>query len=155
MNNGDGSRVFNIDDGNIVANIDVEIIGLTLTGGDVTRHRQAEISIVPSIAEDLSIRLGSTNLTGTRPRSAAACTASAAIRASAALTVASSTISGNSAVRVAAESTARATILTVTDSTISGNAANSSGGGISYILTVTVRLAHSTITGNVADADEQ
>ncbi len=36
MNNGDGSRVFNIDDGNAGNLLDVSISGLTLTGGDVT-----------------------------------------------------------------------------------------------------------------------
>jgi len=33
---GDGSRIFNIDDGSSATSIDVEIRGLTLTGGDVT-----------------------------------------------------------------------------------------------------------------------
>jgi hypothetical protein len=33
---GDGSRIFNIDDGNDVVAINVELVGLTLTGGDVT-----------------------------------------------------------------------------------------------------------------------
>ena len=35
-NNGDGSRIFNIDDGNSLEQIDVSISGLTLTGGDVS-----------------------------------------------------------------------------------------------------------------------
>ena len=36
VNNGDGSRVFNIDDGNDANLLDVSISGLTLTGGDVS-----------------------------------------------------------------------------------------------------------------------
>ena len=35
MNNGDGSRLFNIDDGNAAEEKSVAISGLTLTGGDV------------------------------------------------------------------------------------------------------------------------
>ena len=34
-NYGDGSRIFNIDDGNSLTDIHVELVGLTLTGGDV------------------------------------------------------------------------------------------------------------------------
>ncbi len=43
-NSGDGSRVFNIDDGNALSAINVGISGLTLTGGDVTGSGGAILS---------------------------------------------------------------------------------------------------------------
>jgi hypothetical protein len=50
-NNGDGSRVFSLDDGNVGTAFNVEIAGLTLTGGDVTGLGGAILN-----SESLSLR---------------------------------------------------------------------------------------------------
>lgn len=77
-NNGDGSRVFRIDDDNANSTIDVQIIGLTITGGDVNDHGGGIFSSESlflsgvvvrdnAVAIDLGgcvIRNGSTNLAG-------------------------------------------------------------------------------------------
>ncbi|MEX2308382.1 MAG: right-handed parallel beta-helix repeat-containing protein [Pirellulales bacterium] len=68
------------------------------------------------------------------------------------VTVTSSTISGNSADNGGGIYN-QGDNLTVTDSTISSNATRTHGGGISAPFGA-VRLAHSTITGNVADSDQ-
>ncbi len=138
---GNGSRVFNIDDGNIFANIDVEIVGLTITGGDVTGSGGGILT-----REDLSI-------VSCTIRDNAATTGGGFHSIGGNLTVASSTISGNAASSSGGGIYSQSVSLTVTNSTISGNSANSNGGGISTPYGG-VSLAHSTITGNVADADQ-
>ena len=140
VNNGDGSRVFNIDDGNLFANIDVEIVGLTLTGGDVTGSGGGILT-----REDLTI-------TSSTISDNAATTGGGFHSIGGNLTVASSTISGNAANSNGGGIYSQSVSLTVTNSTISGNTAKSNGGGISTPYGG-VSLAHSTITGNVADAD--
>jgi hypothetical protein len=44
-NDGDGSRTFNISDGNSATQIDVTIEGLTITGGDVLQHGGGILSV--------------------------------------------------------------------------------------------------------------
>jgi hypothetical protein len=139
INNGDGSRVFNIDNVNNVTNAIVQITGLTLTGGDVTGSGGGILSHENLTIVDTTIRDNS------------ATTGGGIQGLGGNLTVTSSTISGNSA-NNGGGIYGQSVSLTVTDSTISGNAANSSGGGISTPYG-SVRLAHSTITGNMADAD--
>ncbi|MEX2093485.1 MAG: choice-of-anchor Q domain-containing protein [Pirellulales bacterium] len=52
---GDGSRIFNVDDGNSGVIIDVTICGLTLTGGDVGQFGGAILSRERLVAEELVI----------------------------------------------------------------------------------------------------
>jgi hypothetical protein len=57
QNNGDGSRIFNIDDGNATDQIEGEIAGLTLTGGDILSDGGAifareSLSIVESTIDE-------------------------------------------------------------------------------------------------------
>lgn len=111
--NGDGNRVFRIDDGNDNNQIDVVIRGLAITGGDVVGDGGGILS------REI-------------------------------LTLADSTVWGNSAQRdgggLRAQSPGRTTVI---NSTISGNSALS-GGGIRA--DGGLALAHSTITQNSAES---
>ena len=115
--NGDGKRVFNIDNGNNITNANVQIAGLTLTGGDVTGSGGGIFS-----RENLTIL-------NTTIRDNSATTGGGIQGIGGNVTVTSSTISGNFA-NNGGGIYGQSVSLTVTDSTISGNAANSSGGGI-------------------------
>ena len=89
MNNGDGSRVFNIDDGNDANLLDVSISGLTLTGGDVNGDGGAIFT-----RENLSVT--ASTISG----NSAGGGGGGGIYAYGNVTVTSSTISGNSAMTV-------------------------------------------------------
>ena len=54
-NNGDGSRLFQIDDGDAAAFVDVELFGLTLTGGDVSGDGGAIRSVENLTLEMVSV----------------------------------------------------------------------------------------------------
>jgi hypothetical protein len=125
VNNGDGSRVFNIDDGNNANRLDVSISGLTLTGGDE--------------AGDVAGRFDG----------------GGAISSLENLTVTGSTISGNSASSYSGYGGGIYMTrgdLTVSDSTINGNSAGSSGGGIliDRFSGGNLTVIRSTISGNSA-----
>ena len=138
---GDGYRIFNIDDGNIGNLIDVEISGLTLTGGDVPftdlsgdggaiRNRE-NLTVTGSTISGNSASFdggGINNFFGT-------------------VNITSSTISGNSAGfsggGIYNDGTAN-----ITSSTISGNSADDFGGGIYNDGTAT--LDHTIVANNTA-----
>ena len=137
--NGDGSRIFNIDDGNFDTQFDASISGLTLTGGDASGSGGAIFS-----QENLAVT--SSTISG-----------NSAIFDSGGgifgysyygnVTVTSSTISGNSAGYDGGG--IHANNLTVINSTITGNLTGGSGGGIySDNLTVT----NTTVSGNSASS---
>lgn len=134
----DGYRIFNIDNGDNSDQIDVEISGLTLTGGDVDGDGGAILN-----RENLTVT--SSNISGN-----SAGFGGGGISSDGTVTVTSSTVSGNSAEREGGRIAGGNVI--VTSSTISGNwtcfvCPSSFGGGIhAYNLTVT----SSTISGNSA-----
>jgi predicted outer membrane repeat protein len=115
-NNGDGSRVLNIDDANAANLLDVSIGGLALAGGDFVTGG--------AILSSENLAVTASRIVGNSAASGGGIYASGAT-----LTIVSSTISGNSAsgrgggIRTFA-------ILTITDSTITGNSAALFGGGI-------------------------
>jgi len=135
--NGDGSRVFNIDDRNSETNIAVTIGGLTLTGGDVHEYGGSIFS------------LGDVTVTNSTISENFAEGGGGGIWSSANVTMISSTISGNSQSGDGGGVSARGAVI-VTSSTISGNSANH-GGGIHARGAVTV--TSSTISGNSSDDD--
>ncbi len=136
---GQGSRIFGIDDGNPVADSPVMIRGLVLRGGDAPTEGGA-------IRSRETLLIDSVSVTGN-----AADSAGGGIWAAGDVTVRSSTISGNStAGRYGAGGGINASNVVVQASTISGNAArgpSAYGGGISGL---TVTVAASTISGNAA-----
>ena len=155
--NGDGSRVFHIDDGVLGATIDVELRGLTITGGDVTGDGGAIRS-----EENLTV-------TNSTISDNAAVNNGGGIWVNGAATISGSTISGNSTGDgvtgnplggdggdgggIWAGST-----LIITDSTITGNATGGGGSGIGdggdggdgggIWAGSTLSVTGSTITGN-------
>ncbi len=162
-NNGDGSRVFNIGDGNAATVIDVELRGLTLTGGDVSDDGGAilsreKLSITSSTFSGNSAgrsgggihASGRTTITGSMISENSAASNGGGIWAtgSRSTTITRSTISGNSA-GDGGGIWVTATTLTITDSTISENLAGSSGGGIRTGGSGTT-ITNSTISGNSA-----
>ncbi|GAF67660.1 unnamed protein product, partial [marine sediment metagenome] len=140
-NNGDGSRIFNINDGDSATKLSVELRSLTLTGGDVAGgggaiFSQEHLSVIDSTilgnsagsGGGIFANRGTTNITD-------------------------STISGNSAGGdgggISAYAYFSSFTLNITDSTISGNSAGGDGGGISYAtLLCTLNITDSTISGN-------
>jgi hypothetical protein len=143
QNNGDGSRVFNIDNGNRLTFIEVAISGLTLTGGDSALHGGAVFSKenlqVSRSAIDGNSALGRGGGIGFTYGS---------------LTLFDSTISSNSAERGGGINGGinflggTQPALNIVNSTISGNVAAVLGGGV-YAWHTNLSISHSTITGNV------
>jgi hypothetical protein len=149
-NDADGSRVFNIDDGNLTAQIDVSISGLTLTGGDVGGFGVTGSGGAVFSREKLNI--SSSTISGNFARGSGGGIGTYGGN----VTVTSSTISGNSGVRgggIFASGN-----VTVTSSTISGNSASfdfgyaisGQGGGI-FSNYGNLTVTGSTISGNSAD----
>ncbi|MEZ6072925.1 MAG: choice-of-anchor Q domain-containing protein [Pirellulales bacterium] len=172
--NYDGSRVFNVDDGNADVWIEVAISGLTLTGGDAPGgsflgggggaiFNREDLTVGTSTISGNASRYGGgiRNYAGT-------------------LTVVGSTISNNSAengggIRNNPPRMPSPSVLEVIDSIVSDNTASDSGGGISSIdfLSVTnsqffrnsattgsgggilsagtASISHSIVSSNVAD----
>ena len=147
MKNGDGSRIFNIDDGNAANLLDDSISGVTLTGGDVSGppagagsggaiRSQENLTVTASTIRGNSVVSGGGNGGGIYNSGGGS------------LTVTDSTIIGNSAINGSGGGILNtAGILTVTGSTISDNSAKFSGGGI---LGLTVMVTTSSTIGNSA-----
>ncbi|MCI0332795.1 MAG: hypothetical protein L0228_06190 [Planctomycetes bacterium] len=117
-NDGDGSRVFNIDNGG-PTRIDVELIGLTLTGGDVfgdggAIHNAERLTVTSSIISGNAAPGGNGG--------------GISHYISGELTITSSTISGNVAGFNGGGIYHRGTMLDLDNSTISGNTAGYGGG---------------------------
>ena len=166
-NNGNGSRVFQIDDGNNGTLIDVEITGLTLTGGDVTGLGGAifcseNLSINESIVTgNAMVASGQSNQNGggiyhlfgtlaltdcTISNNVAGFQGGGIFSNLGSMTITRCTISGNSIIGLgAAGGGLWCSSATVTQSTISGNSA-ATGGGIFTAGQLTV--VESTISGN-------
>ena len=166
LNDGDGSRIFNIDDGNFDTQFDVSISGLTLTGGDVDGDGGAILSlenltVTHSTISGNSAMFGGGGIYGGYSYNGNVTVASSTISDNSAgnsgggisadnLTLFNSTISGNSAGGFGSYEGGGGLLaynLAVTNSTISGNSTGGSGGGISSSY---VSVTNSIISGNSA-----
>ena len=163
-NNGDGTRVFDIDDGNLETLVDVEIRGLTLTGGDVSDSGGVIFSIEDLSVSDSTIsgnssghrgggiynRFGTTTITDSTVSENSASSDGGGIwaRSLSTIELTGSTITGNSTGRWGGGAYVHGT-MTIADSTISGNSADTAGGGIAAGNS-TMKIADSTISGNSA-----
>ena len=136
MHNGDGSRIFHIDDGT-GGLIDVVISGLTLTGGDVSGNGGA-------IFTRENLTLTNAILTGNR-----AFHGGGIYNASGTTEVVNSTMSGNTGSSRGGGVYSKS-ITNVVGSTLSGNR-STYGGGIYNALGGALGVANSTISGNFAD----
>jgi hypothetical protein len=132
---GDGSRVFNIDDGDMGL-IDVELLELSLTGGDVAGFGGGIRSEESLSLTDVTISENSATLKG------------GGIFGYESLVVTDATISGNTATGDNGGGICSFGPLTVTDSTLEGNVAEN-GGGI-FIEFGDLLVVSSTISGNTA-----
>ena len=173
----DGFRIFNIDDGDAFAEIDVSISGLTLAGGDVKpgdfsgdggaiRNRE-NLTLTDSILSGNAAAFGNGGGIDNRGTLMVASSTLADNLASSngggiysytlnsgALRVSSSTINGNSAnsgggIHNVSNETNSQTAATITNSTLSGNTATIQGGGLFNYFGIAV-IELSTITGNTA-----
>jgi hypothetical protein len=141
LNNGDGSRVFNVSDANS-SFIQVLISGLTLTGGDVATDGGA-------IYNSEFLSLSECTITGNK----AGFNGGGVYNYYGNFNIINSTISANES-RLGG-GIANKTIFTfsanntITSSTISGNMASMGGGGVMNLYGL-MDIRHSTITGNTA-----
>lgn len=156
VSDGGGTRVFNIDDGDLNDAIDVQLSGLFLTGGDVPgdgggiRSRENLVLINTTISGNSAV---ANNAKGGGIASYGG-----------ELHIDASSISGNSAIGSQADGGGihRATLVfgqqtsEITNSTVSDNMTTRSGGGIFSSNTLTedqaMEIVNSTISGNVAGA---
>jgi CSLREA domain-containing protein len=137
VNNGDGSRVFNIDDGIFSSFLNGSIIGMALTGADTSSLQDGGAIFARAHLSILACRISGN----------AAIQHGGGIRVLfGELTMSESTIWGNSA-RVGGGISG--TYVTVTDSEIFDNVATERGGGIRGGI---VRVDRSTISGNTANS---
>ncbi len=138
---GNGSRVFNIDDGSTSSTKTVSISGLTLTGGDVSGDGGAIRCL-----ENLT--LTNSTISG----SAATGNGGGIFSSGHNLVVTGSTVSGNTAKYGGGIYCVNGTLI-MTGSTISGNAATVADGGGVYSEQCPVTMTSSTISGNSAAGD--
>ena len=141
---GDGFRILSIDDDDENNLIDVELSGLTISGGD-----QGGFMAGGGISNSESLLITGTTISG----NSASYGGGIYNNFDATLTITSSTISGNAANY--GGGIANLEVLSISSSTISNNTAESSGGGIDSAAALsTFTLTSSTVTGNSAgDAD--
>jgi hypothetical protein len=145
VDDGMGSRIFEIDDGNGVGEMHVTLRGLTLTGGDVNGqggaiHTREEMTVISSTISGNSAAWRGGGISGGN------------------VTVTSSTISDNStgAVRSYGGGIHARYNVAVTSSTISGNSVdgrNGHGGGIwvpDWVEDQAVTISNSIVAGNTA-----
>ena len=125
VNNGDGSRVFNVDDGNIGTLIDVTLSGLTLTGGDA--------DVGGGILSRENVQVVSSTIIGNA-------------------TAGPGGVAYNGGGIYSGGDPALPNNLSIISSVISGNQAGRNGGGVSSLYT-TVSITGSTIIGNQAAGD--
>jgi hypothetical protein len=147
LNNGDGSRVFRIDDGNSSTFLSVSISGLTVSGGDRTVGNPSEgFGGGVFSSENLT-------LTGMTISDNAATNAGGIYGGLGSLTVINCTITDNVASSSVASQgggiSVQLGVVTVTGSTISNNTATGSGGGLS-IFRANSTITSSTINDNSA-----
>ena len=162
--NGDGSRVFNINDGTAI-NLNISIRGVTLTGGDSAAggggiHNENEIVILTActVSGNAGMQGGGlfNNLGGEMTLVDSTISGNVAVEDGGGIysnhgrvTLTRSVATDNSAGRDGGAAFAYYGDLIVSDSTITGNTAGGDGGGL-YSSFGNFTVTHSTISGNDA-----
>src|SRR3954471_19727756 len=154
LNNGDGIRIFNIDDGNLTHVLVVSIGDLKLTGGDVFGTGGA-IRNRENLTVNRSTISGNATSAGAQlPVSYVVGSGGGIFSYRGYLSVNNSSISGNTAAGIGggvySKGFGPVRNLSVSYSSIAGNSSGSSGGGIASSYCA---IANSTITGNSARQD--
>ncbi|MEX2316830.1 MAG: choice-of-anchor Q domain-containing protein [Pirellulales bacterium] len=138
IQNGDGSRVFNVNDGG-GSNLDVKINSLTLTGGDAPLDGGAIRNFENLTTTGLVVSGNSSQRDG------------GGIFSSGSLTLINSTVSGNNATRDGGGVFSSGPYLTIHASNVSYNSAQGGGGGVANSAAANYLLiTGSTISGNFA-----
>ena len=165
VGNGDGFRIFNIDDGITNNQINVAISGMTLTGGDTAESGGAIRNLENLTLNDSTVSgnaasdgssfgggiynyVGTLDITNSTISGNTAGFGGGGIISFGSLTVSSSTISGNTA--ATGGGIASIGTLDITSSTVSGNTAGFYGGGIYNDGSGFATVTSSTISGNSA-----
>ncbi|MEX2168718.1 MAG: choice-of-anchor Q domain-containing protein [Pirellulales bacterium] len=143
-NNGDGNRIFSVDDGDGSADKFVSMIGLTMAGGDVGSSGGA-------IFNREKLTISECTISG----NAAVNLGGGVFNRGGDFTAITSTISDNEA-SIGGGIQIDFGHMTLTNVTVSGNRSKADGGGLHLRmdhLGDTTTISHSTITGNEADSD--
>ena len=165
VGDGDGFRIFNIDDGITNNQINVAISGMTLTGGDTAESGGAIRNLENLTLNDSTVSgnaasdgssfgggiynyVGTLDITNSTISGNTAGFGGGGIISFGSLTVSSSTISGNTA--TSGGGIASIGTLDITSSTINGNTAGFYGGGIYNDGSGFATVTSSTISGNSA-----
>jgi predicted outer membrane repeat protein len=150
VNDGNGSRVFDIDDGDFSPEFTAHLSGMTITGGDTSPE------VGPFSAEGGGIRTWEhLNIANCTVTGNYALVTGGGVSVAGNLTMTGCTISGNTSagggggIRVSSDFGGA----TITNSTISSNIAGTDGGGIRARVADTVTVTNSTISGNSAGDD--
>jgi hypothetical protein len=160
----DGSRIFNIDDGNNISAVDVHISHLMLTGGDVAGDGGAILNRENLILSDASITgcaafsgagkggaietaFGRLDLYFVDLKDNSAFAGGAIYAPSGSVHISSTTIAGNSAVNTGGGVGSKAD-LNIDHSAINDNTAGKGGGGV--LSDASVTIASTSISGNTA-----
>jgi predicted outer membrane repeat protein len=147
--NGDGSRIFTIDDGNSASLLDVTISDLTLTGGDVTDGGGGAIKSSENLVVANCAIIGNNAASGSYVNAGGGILSSASLANPNSLTIRGSTLSGNSTFSEGGAVRQRYGQVTVEDSTISNNTARTAGAGMSAADgKVSVTIIGSTFSNN-------
>ncbi len=146
--NGDGSRVFTIDDGNAASLSDVAISGLTLAGGDVNTAGGA-IFTKENLTLSNSVVTGNTNTQASRTAGGAGIYSSNGSAKPNSLTILGSTFTGNTATNSEGGAVRkRYGSLLMDGCSITGNSATYAGGVSAADGNVVAQIQNCTITQN-------
>ncbi len=143
-NDGDGSRVFFVSDGDYTSNFDVELNGMTITGGD-TRGSGGGVRSAENLWLVESRVIG--NQVGPAGRGQSS---GGGVSSFGSLSVVSSLILDNEAISFGGGVSVGAGDLEMVDSTISGNTANFGGGVDARARGYAVEITGSTFSNNTA-----
>jgi CSLREA domain-containing protein len=142
-NNGDGTRLLNIDDGDTAALIDVRVSGVTLTGGDTSGPGGA-------IRTRENLTILSSVITGNNTRGLPGTGGGGVSSGVGHLNIVGSTISHNSARSSGGGINGISGKITLSHSNIHANQTRISGGGLHFSYTE-VNVLDSSVSGNYAE----
>ncbi|MCH7751700.1 MAG: hypothetical protein IH898_06040, partial [Planctomycetes bacterium] len=165
FNTGDGVRIFNVDDADFMNQIVVELIGMTLTGGDVVGDGGAINSLENLVVTDTVVDANAATaygggifaggdgvtISGSTISGNATGFSGGGLASNADVSITSSTVSGNTASGGGGGVAAFGSLLSVVDSTITGNTSVVDGGGVVFDGGGTLSITNSTISQNETD----
>ncbi len=138
---GDGSRIFNIDDGSAATDKVVNISGLTLTGGDLSRTA----GVGGAIFSKETLTITNSTISGSGAK------VGGGVYGAGSTTINSSTIRGNISAYGGGIFQFQKSLI-VNNSTISANQTPSSNGGGIEVSGANMTITNSTISGNISGA---